>query len=380
MLSQVDVLVDAIFGTGLSRSVDDRVGECIAALNASATPILALDIPSGIDANSGLVMGVAIKADCTITFVGLKLGFYLGLAPDYLGEIEFSDLGLPQSDAQGFVAERLDAEWLRTVLPRRSRLAHKGTSGHVLIVGGGIGMPGAVRLSGEACLRVGAGLVTVATRAENVASIVIERPELMVRAIGTREELLVLVARADVIAIGPGLGQDDWARMAVEATFSCDKPLVVDADALNLLATKPLRRGNWVLTPHPGEAARLLASTTNAIQLDRLGSVRSLAERFGGVAVLKGTNSWIADEKNVPSVCDRGNPAMATAGMGDVLTGVIAGLLAQTNDLSVAARAGVFAHSIAADRAVVRLGPGVDRGLLASDLFRELPDVVSADE
>jgi len=381
VLPRSDVLVDAIFGTGLSRPLDEHLRECVEAINHSAIPVLALDIPSGLDANTGLVQGAAVKATCTMTFVGLKLGFYLGVAPDYLGALEFCDLGIPHSTEHADIAaRRIDTEWLRQSLPQRSRLAHKGTGGHVLIIGGGIGMPGAVRLCGEASLRVGAGLVTVATHPDNMASIVIDRPELIVRAVRTTEQLNSLIEHADVIAIGPGLGQDPWAQALVDATFASNKPLVVDADALNLLAQQPRKQDHWILTPHPGEAARLLGCTTQAIQQTRLQSARSLATRFGGVVVLKGANSWVADEVGIPSVCDRGNPAMATPGMGDVLTGVIAGLLAQTKDRSIAARAGVYVHAVAGDRALLHLGQRVDRGLLASDLFAELPSVVSTYE
>ena len=373
-IAQADVIVDAIFGTGLTRALSDSLCEHVHAMNAARAPILSLDVPSGIEADTGRVLGAAVKAECTIAFVGLKLGFYMGEAPDYIGELRFDSLDIPALDSQvGIAAQRLSKEWLGRVLPRRSRLAHKGSNGHVLLVGGGSGMAGAARLAGEAGLRVGAGLATVATRAENVAAIVSDRPELIVRAIEHASELAALVERSDVIAVGPGLGQSDWARSVFDAVLASEKPLVVDADALNLLAMHPHKRDNWVLTPHPGEAGRLLRSTSSAVQQNRLAAAREMTALYGGIVVLKGARSIAMRIGEPPSICDRGNPAMASAGMGDVLTGAIAGLAAQVNDLWIAAQAGMFVHAIAGDRAAEQLGPHIERGLIASDLFAQLP-------
>ncbi len=380
VVERAEVIVDAIFGTGLSRPLDAMLSKRVQAMNAASAPILALDIPSGIDADTGLVLGSAITANCTIALVGLKLGFYLGVAPDHIGELEFDDLEISTDTKVEMTARRLDEQWLQSVLPRRSRLAHKGSNGQVLVIGGGIGMAGAARLAGEACLRVGAGLVTVATRFENVAAIVTERPELIVRAVDVVDELQPLIARADVIAIGPGLGQDEWARKLFDCALQSDKPLIVDADALNLLSLQPRKQSNWILTPHPGEAARLLASSSSAIQQDRLASVQMLEKKYGGIVVLKGANTLIALENELPAICDRGNPAMATPGMGDVLTGVIAGLLAQMKDAWMAARAGVLAHAMAGDLAAANLGSSIERGVIASDLFAQLPACVNRDE
>jgi NAD(P)H-hydrate epimerase len=377
-LLQADVIVDAIFGTGLSRPLSAVLCARVQAMNDAAAPILALDIPSGLDADTGHVLGLAIKAACTVTFVGLKLGFYLGVAPDYLGHLDFDALDIPLSDERiGASAARLDIAWLRSVLPPRSRLSHKGANGHVLVVGGGLGMAGAVRLTGEACLRVGAGLVTVATQPQNVAAVVTERPELIVRSVEHIDDIQPLIDRAAVIAIGPGLGQDSWAKALLDAAIASGKPLVVDADALNLLATHPQRRDHWILTPHPGEAGRLLGITSSAIQEDRLGSAQAIARRYGGIAILKGANSLCVNELALPAICDRGNPGMATPGMGDVLTGVIAGLLAQLNDAWTAARAGVLVHAVAGDMAAAHLGARVERGLIATDLFAQLPACVN---
>jgi NAD(P)H-hydrate epimerase len=251
-------------------------------------------------------------------------------------------------------------------LPPRARTAHKGSNGHVLVVGGAPGMGGAVRLAGEAALRAGAGLVTVAAHPHSLFPAAL-RPELMSLALDSARDLGAMLERASVVALGPGLGQSPWAVEIFDTVLKSGKPLVLDADALNLLARQPAARADWVLTPHPGEAARLLGMSVAAVQADRVAAVAQLRARYGGTAVLKGAGTLIftaADE--VPWLCDRGNPGMAAAGMGDVLTGVIAGIAAQCGDLALAARAGVFVHADAGDRDAVRAG---ERGMLASDVI-----------
>ncbi len=369
-LGDADVLVDGLLGTGLDRRVEGPYAACIAALNAAARPVLALDIPSGLHADSGAVMGLAVHATRTLTFVGLKTGLYLGAGPDHVGAVEFAGLGVPESaySGQAQVLARLGAADLLAALPRRRRAAHKGEHGRVLVVGGDLGMPGAVRLAAEAALRAGAGLVSVATRPEHAALIVAGRPELMAHGVSAPSEARALMAAADVVAVGPGLGQSEWAKGLLESALASGKPLVVDADALNLIALAPWRSDHWVLTPHPGEAGRLLGTDSATVQADRLGAAQELARRFGGTVVLKGAATLIARPGDTVRVCDHGNPGMATAGMGDVLTGVIAGIAAQCHDLGMAAAAGTLAHAAAGDRAA-RAG---QRGLLATDLLAEL--------
>ncbi len=218
-------------------------------------------------------------------------------------------------------------------LPRRARQAHKGDFGRVLIIGGGLGMPGAVRLCGEACLRAGAGLVTVAMAPENLVAVVAGRPELICLPLHRPSELVPALERADVVAIGPGLGRSAWSQELVRLTLACEKPLVVDADALNIIAESGQRpRDNWILTPHPGEAARLLGVDTAQVQADRLAALADLVHRYGGTIALKGAGTLVGRHGNAPGLCERGNPGMASAGMGDVLTGAIAGVLAQCED------------------------------------------------
>jgi NAD(P)H-hydrate epimerase len=256
-------------------------------------------------------------------------------------------------------------------LPRRARESHKGSHGRVLIIGGGAGMPGALRLAGEAALRVGAGLVTVAGAPENLVPVTATRPELIYLPVSGSSNLEEAIGACDVLAIGPGLGTGDWARRVwAQVRSAAGIVAVVDADALNLLAASPAELpSDWIITPHPGEAARLLGVDTRAIQADRLGSARELHSRYGAVAVLKGAGTLVAsgDEPEL-AICDRGNPGMATAGMGDVLTGTIAGLRAQCEDSAVAARIGVLVHALAGDSAA----QGGQRGLVASDVIAEL--------
>jgi NAD(P)H-hydrate epimerase len=377
LLAGQDVIVDAIFGTGLSRPLDAMMCGYVEAINQAESPVLALDVPSGLNADTGMVLGAAVRAYRTISFVGLKQGFYLADGPNHVGRLLFDDLEIPPIAAQqaGYVARRLDNDVVQQALPRRSRTSHKGEQGHVLIIGGGLGMPGAVRLAGDACLRAGSGLVTVATRAEHVSALVAGRPELMCRGVTSAADLAPLIQAADVIAIGPGLGQDAWARELFKAAMATDKPLIVDADALNLLAQQPAcgSRNNWVLTPHPGEAARLLSSSTAHIQQTRMQSLHDLVRQFGGTVVLKGAGTLVGNQADLPAICDRGNPGMAAPGMGDVLTGIVAGIAAQCGDLSLAARAGVYVHAVAGDMAA-RHG---ERGILASDLLTHLPSCVN---
>jgi NAD(P)H-hydrate epimerase len=367
LLEGAEVVVDAILGTGLTRPINGRSAELIHVVNRSGRPVLALDIPTGLCADTGSPLGVAIKADATITFVGLKLGLYTGDGPEYAGEVHFDDLGLSSllGEAHPCAGRRIDVGLVRTLLPRRSRTAHKGEHGRVLCIGGGPSMSGAVRLAAEAALQVGAGIVTVATHPEHVGVVAGTRAELICHGVRDPDQLAPLLAACDVAAIGPGLGRDAWAQGMLDVACASGRPLVVDADALNLLAGAPRRRDDWILTPHPGEAARMLGVAATGVQHDRLGSVARLLERYGGVTVLKGAGTLVGHVGEVPSICDRGNPGMAAPGMGDVLTGVIAGIAAQAGGLFESACAGVLVHALAGDDAA-RAG---ERGMLASDLF-----------
>lgn len=370
-----DLLVDAVLGSGLERDVDGAFADAVKAINAHPARVHAMDIATGINGDTGAVMGCAVKADLTTTFVGLKAGLFLGRGPNFCGEISFAGLDIDDAARSGVAAlyRRVDDDLLAQALPPRARGAHKGDFGHVLVVGGGPGMPGAARLCGEAALRSGAGRVSIATHPENAALIAATRPELMAHGVSSAAELKALLANVDVVAFGPGLGQTDWARKLYDVLAEDERPAVWDADALNLLAANPRISENRVITPHPGEAAKLLGIDSNEVQADRPAALRALSEKYGGVTVLKGAATLTCSDSGLPFVCTAGNPGMATAGMGDVLAGVIAALLAQGLSLATAATAGVEVHARAGDLAAA----ATERGLLASDVINALRAVVN---
>ena len=284
-----------------------------------------------------------------------------------LGQISPKDLDLPQSifDQVQYRTSGVFRHSYISWLKPRSKWTHKGQFGHVLIVGGDYGMNGAPRLAALGAARTGAGLVTIATRPEHAVTMNINYPELMCHGVKNGRELKPLLSKATVVVIGPGLGQSGWAKSLYKTVLSSDLPLVVDADALNLLARNPFSRTNWILTPHPGEAARLLGTTSKQIEADRLKTVLSLQKQYGGICVLKGARTIIADEGQHPIICMAGNPGMASAGMGDLLSGVIGSLAAQGLPWWIAAELGVCLHAEAGDVASM----DGERGMLASDLL-----------
>ena len=373
-----DVLVDAIFGIGLDRNVEGRWLAAINAINDSDCAVMALDIPSGLSADTGTVLGAAVKSDCTISFIALKQGLFTGHARAYCGEVHLADLAVPD-EARNQVEVTAQLINYRDIyadllLPRHE-CSYKSQHGHVLLVGGENGMSGALQLAGEAALRCGAGLVSLATRQQHAALLSIVRPELMCHGVEERSHLNPLLKKASLVAVGPGLGGFAWGQAMFSALLETGLPMVVDADGLNFLAKEKTYRTNWVLTPHPGEAARLLGVSIGEIEADRFSAVRALQTLYGGVVVLKGAGTLICyGENNVIDVCGDGNPGMAVAGMGDVLTGVIASLIAQKLSFSDAIRLGVCLHSAAADLAAKQ----GTRGMLASDLFAHLRMLINS--
>lgn len=371
-LPDAEVHVDAVFGSGLNRAPNGNAATLIEALNAQPNPVLALDVPSGLAADTGMAFEPCVHATATVCFVGWKRGMFTARGADHCGERSLSTLDIPE---RVYAQSSPDATLLvPQAMPARPRDSHKGSYGHVLAIGGDLGAGGAVRMCAEAAARIGAGLVSVATREANVGPILGARPELMPHGVHVPRNLEPLLARASVLAIGPGLGQDDWGRGLWQAALDAGKPTVLDADGLNLLAADPRALPPaCVLTPHPGEAARLLGTSTADVQADRFAGTRALAQRFRSVVVLKGAGSLVADPDGRMAVCPWGNPGMASGGMGDVLTGVIAALLAQGLSPWDAACLGTGLHARAADLAA-RAG---ERGLLASDLFVYLRALVN---
>ena len=367
-----DVIVDALLGTGAQGGVRAPYQEAMDRINAAGKPVLAVDVPSGVNADTGGVHTPApVRATLTVTFVVVKVGLVTGAAVDFVGDLLVDDIGVPEAARAEPGIAVLQGAGLAALARRPS--AHKGDFGRLLVVGGDADMGGAVALAGEAALRVGAGAVTVATRSVNRSAILARRPELMVRAADTADALDSVLAAATAVAVGPGLGRGAWGESLLAKCLAASKPLVVDADGLNLLAAKDdpalaeLPASGAVLTPHPGEAGRLLGQDANWVQQNRLEAAARLA-KHGAVAVLKGAGTLIAEAGVPRSICLLGNPAMATAGSGDVLTGVIGGLLARGLTPREAAELGVWLHARAGDEAAA----GATAALLAGDLTNAL--------
>ena len=375
------VVVDAMLGTGFSGEVREPFAQAIRLINQSGLPIVAVDVPSGLCANTGTANGPAVEANLTITFIALKQGLFTGRGPALCGELVYSDLRVSGEilAAEPHPAYRLELDPLRsTLLVPRRRDAHKGAFGHVLVIGGDQGFGGAVAMAAEAALRVGAGLVSVATRPEHVAALLTRRPELMVRGVSSGQQLLPLLARATVLVVGPGLGRSPWSEQLLQQALAAQLPMVLDADALNILSERRLTvdrsSSSWAITPHPGEAARLLGTTVQDIESDRFAAVRALQQAFQCAVVLKGAGSLVCHDPALPvGVCSGGNPGMASGGMGDVLSGIVGGLIAQRLTPDRALPLAVCLHAGAADRAAV----DGERGMLAMDLLGPLRCLVN---
>jgi NAD(P)H-hydrate epimerase len=319
-----------------------------------------------------------VQANRTVTFIGEKRGMYTADGPDHVGVVSYSDLDTPLSvlESQPDHGILIQENLIRLLLPGRRRNSHKGSFGWLLAVGGNEGMSGAVRLAGEAALRSGAGKVTVATRSSHAALVNMGCPELMVRAVETPALLDGLLDEVSVIVTGTGLGQTDWSGHMLSACLGSSRPLIIDADGLNLLAGEfsGVNLPPAVLTPHPAEAGRLLGCSARDIQSDRVGTAQELAKRRQAIVVLKGCGTVIADPAGKYAICPFGNPGMATAGSGDVLAGIIGAMVSQGLDLWDAALCGVLAHALAGDQAAAWAG---ERGMIATDITGQLPSVLN---
>lgn len=369
------IIIDAMFGIGLSRPLEGHLERWVQAVNKSTVPVIAVDIPSGLDADTGRVMGAAINATVTVTMVAKKRGLYTAKGPAHCGSICLADLDVGQAfldanAAQWHLAGGIAyADWLGA----RKRDSHKGDFGHVLVVGGGAGMSGAASLAMQAALRTGAGKVSVACHPQSAPIIAVAQPEAMVHAVEQVEQLTPLLEQSTVVVLGPGLGQSDWAqRLFSHVIDTKHRVTVIDADGLNLLALNPQKTDRFVLTPHPGEAARLLKTSVNAVEQDRFATVEALRERFGGQVLLKGAGSLIASDRG-NFIIGRGSPALASGGMGDCLSGVIGALLAQQLAPGQAIIAGAYWHAIAGEFC----GKQGERGTLATDLLTPLRRLVN---
>ena len=386
------VLVDALLGTGTSSPVTGLYHEAILAMNASEAPTVAVDLPSGIDADTGATLGTAVHADLTVTFGNPKLGLFLGAGIDHAGRLHCVDIGIPTQYVEDLQLpiELLTPAMIRPWLPKRPASAHKGTFGHAGIIAGSSGKSGAAALAAKAALRTGAGLVTVATPASVQASVASNLPEVMTLPLPETADhtlsqqalprLQSFVQSRNAIGIGPGLSTHAETAGVIRTLIAeCDGPIVIDADALNALAghTSLLRSCplSPIVTPHPGEMARLLGeSTAAAVNRNRVGIARDFARAHSSIVVLKGARTIIAHPHGATAITPTGNPGMATAGTGDVLTGILAGLLAQKVSPWEAAQSGVYLHGLAGDLAAQTYGYP---SLMAGDLVACLPQAIT---
>ncbi|PBJ25113.1 Bifunctional NAD(P)H-hydrate repair enzyme Nnr [Pseudomonas sp. ACN8] len=360
------IVLDALLGTGLSGDVREPYASAIAAINASGLPVAAVDIPSGLCADTGRILGHAVHADLTVTFIGLKVGLFTGDAANVTGELVFNDLQAdPQLlDGTAFTARRLNIGNLPR-LASRAPASHKGKFGHVLLIGGDRGYGGAILLSAQSALRSGAGMVSLSTRPEHVSPALSRIPEAMVLGTSSANQLMGMLEKVSVLVVGPGLGQAGWGLSLLSAAANAHLPQVWDADALNLLAGGHVDLpSDCVITPHPGEAARLLGVSTADVQSDRPAAAHALSKKYTAVVVLKGAGSLIAHPDGRLALCHQGHPAMATAGLGDVLAGLLGALLAQGMEPFDAACLAVWLHANAGEQQ----GKS-GRGLAASDLI-----------
>lgn len=380
------LIVDALLGTGVKGAVRGLAAEAIAWMIGHEAPILAVDVPSGVCSDTGQVLGVAVRADATVTFAASKLGHWLFPGAGHVGRLVVVDIGIPDITLAAQGPERLimGRHTLSPAFARRPQDSHKGTFGHVYVLAGSPGKTGAARMAGDAAMRAGAGLVTLGTGREAFRLIAGELHELMAEiayepgevVVSAAERLAHRMGACQAAAIGPGLPPEPALGDILAALLPrLEPPAVVDAEALNLLARRREvfeAGGPRILTPHPGEAGRLLGKTTAEIQADRVGAALTLADETGAVVVLKGAHTLVADPDGRLQVCPDGNAGMASAGMGDVLTGIIAALLARGLSPFDAATAGVVWHAQAADCAAER---STESALSARDVIAALPEV-----
>lgn len=393
ILSSSEVIVDALLGTGLSSNITGSYRDAVQLINRSGRPVIAVDIPSGIHADNGALLGQAIQATATVTFGLPKQGLYLNAGIDHAGAIHVADIGIPSDyvDALGNRTLLITKEMVAESLPLRRASAHKGTFGHAGIIAGSVGKTGAAALAAQAALRVGAGLVTVAApssvndvlESKLLEVMTLPLPETKARTL-TRsglDRLLTFMHSRTAIAVGPGLSTHPETVELVQCLMKhIDRPTVLDADALNALAGRASLLTECkippIITPHPGEMARLeVGATSQSVNVDRIGTARRFSRERGVIVVLKGARTVIARPDGLLAVCPTGNPGMATAGTGDVLTGMMAGLLAQGIPAWEVACAATYLHGLAGDLAAEKLG---EAGMIAGDLLAHIPYAIQA--
>ena len=380
LLNETDLVVDALLGTGLSGALRSEYVGVIGTVNAwretTSKPVVSLDIPSGLDSETGTVSPTAIQSDACLSFIDLKPGMVTGKAREYCAQWDVDELAITPYSRQDFnpVAYIDSAQSLIHHLPKRSQTSHKGNHGRLLLIGGDDGFGGAILMAAQAAARIGVGRFTIVTKDNHVAPFLTQFPEAMIRSVDDTlsDEFQNLLQQTDAIVVGPGLGQREWGKALLEACLSVDCPMIIDADGLNCLSEHNHQKDNWVLTPHPGEASRLLGVSTSDIEANRYESATALQEKYHGTIILKGAGTLITNDQ-FTTVCVDGNPGMACAGMGDILSGIVGSLIAQGIESSLAARTAVALHAKAADIAAEQ----GEKGLLATDLLGPLRQLVN---
>ncbi|MDO8586303.1 MAG: NAD(P)H-hydrate dehydratase [Armatimonadota bacterium] len=390
LLASCDLVIDALLGTGVKGPVTGIAADIINAINESGNPVISIDLPSGVSADTGERAGPCVHATQTITLALPKIGLVTYPAAEHVGRLTVTDIGIPKAliDKSDLKLDLLTDEMIRERLPVRKADAHKGAFGHLGVFAGSVGMTGAASLTSEAAARVGAGMVTLGCpwslndilEVKLTEAMTVPLPETATRSISRDavDAAASMLKRCNSVAIGPGLGRDpDTVRFVHALLSTLDLPAVIDADGLNALAEKPEVLKNLkspaVITPHPGEMSRLIGTTSAAIQSDRLKAAAEAAARFGTVVVLKGARTVIAAPDGRAFISPTGNPGMASGGVGDVLTGAIGGFLAQGLSALDAAICGVYLHGLAGDLAAEDLA---EAGLIASDLLPRLPPAI----
>lgn len=368
------VIVDCLLGIGYKGKLREPYDQAINLINTAGLPVLSMDIPSGLNPDTGAVEDNAVTADLTVTFVAAKQGLFTGKGPALCGEIIYHSLDISEHLFDQFQpsAKLLDLFELLELLPHFVGDEYKNQRGHCMVIGGDHGYGGAASLAAEASLRVGSGLTSVATQPQHVSNILARCPEIMACGVISGQQLEPWLEKPTVLVVGPGLGRSSWSEQLLQKAVASGLPMVLDADALNILADGRVVKTidhSWILTPHAGEAARLLKISVAEVEADRFSAVQQIQQKYNAVVLLKGPGSLIAVDNQITKVCPYGNPGMATAGMGDLLSGIIGGLVAQGLSLQDAAELGCCLHSAAADKLVDSTGY---HGIAATDILPHL--------
>jgi NAD(P)H-hydrate epimerase len=387
-LKKADIIIDAIFGTGLKKDISGIYAKAIDLINRSEKPVIAVDIPSGIDSDNGQIKGCAVRADLTVTFCLPKIGHFAYPGAEYSGSLKIADISIPKSlvDESSIKTHLITKDSASEILPKRRADAHKGDFGHLFIIAGSPGLTGAAVMAGLSALRIGTGLVTLGvpeglnyifeTKITEAMTLPLPQTNEQTISPAAKNKILNFLKKADAAAIGPGLSQNrETAQLIRELIREIRIPMVIDADAINSLAGHAdilkKTKAQVIITPHPGELSRLINITADEINRDRIVIARKISQQYNIIVALKGANTVIAEPEGNVYTNNTGNPGMASGGTGDVLTGMIAGLICQKVSPINAAIAGVFMHGLAGDIAAKEKG---EASLIAGDMIKKIPE------